>query len=124
MWLIGGFCCSCIHLSAVKQPYFVLELPLLRSIIARLNVMGVTNAQFAVGKMSLSGHQRPPASRAAITSDPISTASSKPSHFQSDAPLQFPVYWVETRTKPCFDGLKTESGMGMVFNVPSPVTLE
>jgi hypothetical protein len=33
-------------------------------------------------------------------------------------------YWVEMRMKPCSDGLKMESGMDMVFNVPSPVTLE
>ena len=33
-------------------------------------------------------------------------------------------YCVATRTKPCFAPPKTESGMGMVFNAPSPVTLE
>ena len=33
-------------------------------------------------------------------------------------------YCVETRTKPWRDGLKTDSGMGMVLSVPSPATFE
>src|SRR5581483_6296902 len=40
-----------------------------------------------------------------------------PGHFKSR-------HCVETRTKPCLDGLNTESGMDTTFVVPSPGTME
>jgi hypothetical protein len=59
--------------------------------------------------------------RLALRPRPVGTSG-----FRHDEDRQkFPsLYWVDTRIKPCLDGLKTAYGMGMVFSAPSPTTFE
>lgn len=66
-----------------------------------------------------------PAAKSPSQNFPIRTRSNR--HVGSGKPIVATVpllklQCVKTRTKPCLDGLKTESGMEIVFNVPSPMT--